>query len=74
MDYTYAKLKMQEEIINPYEFDLKFKLMLHSLGVTSSDETGRFKDMDTYLEDITIAYLKYQREINGMKIHGNQMA
>jgi hypothetical protein len=27
----------------------------------------KYKDMDTFFNDITIAYLTYQREVNGMK-------
>jgi hypothetical protein len=71
-DYNYAKIKMNEEIYDPYSFDLKFKMICHALDVHPTNNDGKFKDMETYLNDIAIAYLKYQREVNGMKFNHNK--
>jgi hypothetical protein len=66
-DYNYAKIKMNEEINNAYDFDIKLKMMCYALDISPTNNDGKFKDMETYLGDIAVAYLKYQREVNEMK-------
>ena len=65
-DYNYAKINMNEEIKNPDEFNYKFAMMCHALGVKNTDNDGKFKDMETYFEHIAISYMEYQRKVNGM--------
>ena len=69
MDYTYAKKHLYDEINNLQEFKKMFKLICESLDI-GLYENNKLKDMDTFLGDITIAYLKYQHDVNKQRFSG----
>lgn len=66
MDYTYIKEHINEVPVNCLDFVNQFENMCRAFDVSLIAD-HKYKDMDTFFNDITIAYLTYQREVNGMK-------
>jgi hypothetical protein len=70
VNYLYVKDNLFNEVKNGEEWSNQFEKIHKALGVSCYELDGTYKDMDSFIGDITIAYLKFQHDINKQRFSG----
>lgn len=73
MDYTNVTENFNNNIKDALDWLKQFEFIRESLGVSLWDEDGKYKDMETFYDDLSCAYITYQRKVNGLKLGRNKV-
>ena len=72
-DYEYISQNYNNEIADPMDWLRQFLAMTKALGASIYENGihGKYKDMGVFIEDLTIAGMKYYRENGDIKLGKN---